>query len=62
MKKSYITILILSIINSIVLTGIIIFLIIGNYKPIDSTGKLITAYSSASFDETMLTLLRLLGL
>lgn len=37
MKKSYITISILSIINSIVLTGIIIFLIIGNHKPIDST-------------------------
>lgn len=37
MKKSYITILILSIINSIVLTGIIITLIIGNHKPIDST-------------------------
>lgn len=37
MKKSYITILILSIINSIVLTGIIIVLIIGNHKPIDST-------------------------
>ena len=37
MKKSYITILILSIINSIVLTGIIITLIIGNNKPIDST-------------------------
>ena len=37
MKKSYITILILSIINSIVLTGIIIVLIIGNSKPIDST-------------------------
>lgn len=29
---------------------------------VDSTGKLITAYSSAYFDETMLTLLRLLGL
>ena len=37
MKKSYITILILSIINSILLTGIIITLIIGNNKPIDST-------------------------
>ena len=37
MKKSYITILILSIINSIVLIGIIITLIIGNHKPIDST-------------------------
>ncbi len=37
MKKSYITILILSIINNIVLTGIIITLIIGNHKPIDST-------------------------
>ena len=29
---------------------------------VDSTGKLITAYLSAYFDETMLTLLRLLGL
>lgn len=37
MKKSYITILILPILNSIVLTGIIIFLIIGNHKPIDLT-------------------------
>ena len=36
MKKSYITILILSIINSITLIGIIITLIIGNSKPIDS--------------------------
>ena len=61
MKKSYIAILILSIINSIVLIGIIICLIIGNHKPIDSTGKLITAYSNAYFDETMRTLLRLLG-
>ena len=37
MKKSYITILILSIINSIVLIGIIITLIIGDSKTIDST-------------------------
>ncbi len=36
-KKSGFYILILSIINSIVLTGIIIFLIICNHKPIDST-------------------------
>ena len=37
MKKSGFYILILSIINSIVLTGIIIFLIIGNHKHIDSS-------------------------
>jgi hypothetical protein len=36
-KKSGFYILILSIINSIVLTGIIIFLIICNHKPIDSS-------------------------
>ena len=37
MKKSYIAILILSIINSIVLVGIIIFQIVNNIKTIDST-------------------------
>lgn len=37
MKKSYIAILILSIINSIVLVGIIIFQIVNNIKKIDST-------------------------
>ena len=37
MKKSYITIFILSIINSIVLIGIIVSLFINNSKPIDST-------------------------